>query len=305
MNPDDFYTLFSQLSFEPKVPKTLVKYTKALYKHQNVPLGRVHLSHSSTKQIIQPPIAPKKKIAILAFSGGLDSTATLIWAQKHGYTVYPVFIDMLNPSISYREKKAVQSIARKFNTKLIVLEHDINMRRETSYKKHDLHENPAKNQYIWLRCLPIAIQYNAGTIFFGDTERPEDEEKYFSDTHKSYAVFQEHTPDLIKHPPIFKDKVDAVKLLWDTDPKLFYKTASCYSRPVFFKSNNRRSGAPKNMCGMCFKCKRLIEVLQIVKKQTKSIQNETKTIQKEQKQPKEVKKSIKKTSRRKSRLNYR
>src|SRR6478609_8841438 len=260
MTPDEFYTLFSQLPKDVVVPKTLVKYTKALYKHHKLPLDKVKGTTTTTE--IPVSSKPNKKTAVLAFSGGLDSTATLLWAQKHGYNVTPVFVDMLNPSISHREKKAVMSICRKLGVKPLIIQHSIEMRRETSYKSHNLDENPAKNQYIWMRLIPIAQNLNAGTIFFGDTERPVEEEKYFSDTDKSYVLFGEHSTNLVKHPPVFKNKEDAMKLLFSHDPQLFYKTSSCYSRSMYFNSNRKRSGAPKNMCGLCFKCKRLMELLE-------------------------------------------
>ena len=85
MTPDEFYTLFSQLPKDVVVPKTLVKYTKALYKHHKLPLDKV----KGTTTTLKYPVSskPNKKTAVLAFLAdwivqqhccGLKSMATML-----------------------------------------------------------------------------------------------------------------------------------------------------------------------------------------------------------------------------------
>jgi 7-cyano-7-deazaguanine synthase in queuosine biosynthesis len=251
-----FYQTFSDLKSTISIPVELKDYAVALYKHHKITLKSVKTYE--TKNIFPDVETLIDKNAILCFSGGMDSAATLLWAINNGYTVYPVFFEGLNTTSS-KEKKAVVDICERYQVQPTFLKHNSSLKSITTYKKHGMKENPAKNQYLWLSVLPLMVSNKCKTILFGNEQEFEGE--YFSDMYESFELFKDYAEALlgleINFLTAFTDKKYCMKYIFENDPDMFSLTYSCYMPLRFFALHNEKTSSPPNMCGNCFKCKRI------------------------------------------------
>ena len=106
----DFYETFTPIKKDITVPSNLVEFTEAMSKHH-----RLDLTIKTTDPILsESKIKTDPNKAIVLYSGGIDSTWSLLHGREQGLTLYPVYIKGLNPATSSREIKACEKILQKF-----------------------------------------------------------------------------------------------------------------------------------------------------------------------------------------------
>ena len=293
MDPDAFYRLFT-----PPTPSgclavvpSLAPYARALVAYHGLDGAAVHAGgHDARPRAVE--LDPRR--ALLLLSGGVDSTWLLLDAQKKGYEVVPVFVDMLNPTVSYREMPAARAVARAAGVRLRVVTHAKALRKLHRQPPNLLvhgaatKESVCKNQYALLLCLPLLESERCGTVLVSggmtrDPTRPNATASYFSDERAAYELFAGHLrslyPRLAMHivvasraspasetapgSAVSVANVSYARKVADlVETGIFGATHSCYMRAQFFQHHHDRTGAPyEHMCGCCFKCKLLLRVL--------------------------------------------
>lgn len=260
------YKNYATLSSPMEVPSGQLEYAKALCKHYGLPADQIRESKEADSPL---PLVPLyKNRVIIPFSGGIDSTAALVWAKRQGMEVYPLHVYMLNPAAGAREMTAAEKIteALGLRDKLIVVKHPMKLRKMHEYRdrvKH-LQENPAKNQYIWLIALPYMQKHGCGTILFAADKEPY--ASHFSDLEKAHNLFKHYAEKVIgPHSlciPFDTKKQYVAELLNSKHADLSKLVSSCFASQQHFKywqDINRKKGekVPDNECGSCQKCRTL------------------------------------------------
>lgn len=262
MTPQDFYIIFTPLKEQIKVPIYLKQYADGLSSYYDNKI-KIEYYDEGIDTKIEENLDPKK--AVMLFSGGIDSTWSLLKHLELEYEVYPVFINELNPAISKKELIAVKNLCLKYNLKLTLIDHLSALKRLHSgqFLNEKLgFESVVKNQYALLLLEDFIRQNKIGTIIYIVDHEDDDEDIYYSDSSQAYENFQSYLRLKIGNlnfSNVTVKRLEKVKKILELN--LFEDIASCYMPVRFFKAHYNRMKPPfKNMCGVCFKCKSNLKI---------------------------------------------
>ncbi|MBL7481307.1 7-cyano-7-deazaguanine synthase [Legionella bononiensis] len=260
----EFYTQFAMLPNRLTLSSELVHYAQCLYEFHHVPKPAIDPSHPEL-QVNPGKLDPKR--VLIPFSGGIDSTAAILWAQERQYEIYLLHINVLNFSTASLEREAAINIATQLGliNNLIIVNQSPNLRKlNLKQKELGLKENPAKNQYIWLVALEYMKAHGCGTIII--PAQDDSPCTHFSDTISSNELFLPYAQSILGTHQLlipFKTKKEYVNLVMQRDD-LKNLVSSCFTGAQFRKSNrqkyNDHSLLWDNECGSCMKCKKLIAI---------------------------------------------
>jgi len=260
-----FYETFTPIKKEVTVPSNLVEFTETMSDHHEL-----DLDITTTDPILSDAkIKTDPNKAIVLFSGGIDSTWSLIHGLEQGLELYPVYIKGLNPATSSRELKACTQIIEKLGLTLTVYKHLPQLKRLHRNDENIIEtpESLVKLQYALLLCKPLILDHKIGSVCITTDEsnvifhnQSTYGRQWFSDTQKSMGSFLPFLSDYVGskikglYNPLEK-KSDKIKKLFEKE--IFDQTCSCVLNPMFFAGHRKKHYAPKyqNMCGVCWKCK--------------------------------------------------
>ena len=191
-----------------------------------------------------------KKTCIIPFSGGVESTATLLWALERGESPY-VFHLVTN---GYWESQLKST--KKISEELGIVVNYIKVDWEGVYSNYNLTKKKYKqrppNNFYWLYWTQIIqtynpfikkvfIGFNGGLTKLGDNLSDIKSEQY----HKTVKSLEELSGAEYETPLEHLTKLQQ----WNTIPKKIQDmTVSCIS-------------AKEYPCGKCFKCKERIIIV--------------------------------------------
>ena len=269
-DPTDFYTALTPTQRGVVLPSSLEKYAEGLEKFLGLSLNFTFEEF----QFYTSDVVLSEKRAILLFSGGVDSTHTLIANLDKYEKIVCVFIENLNPSISSREKRAVMKWASHPKVDLVFLKHHKDLKRlhredpiltnEKNIK--NLLESQVKNQYGMYLCLELIEAHRTGVFLVpmdieGDPDTADYDDVY-SDTRESYELFGGFLKELCGVRIEFSEEYKRAKISLLVEQGQFGETWFCYMSQLYFKAQQNRTKPPfSNMCGACWKCKRYSPIL--------------------------------------------
>ena len=266
----EFYETFTPIKKEVTVPSNLHDFTEAMSKHH-----KLDLTIKTTKPILaESKIKTDPNKAIVLYSGGIDSTWSLLHGVEQGLTLYPVYVKGLNPATSSREIKACEKVIQKLGLNLTLYKHTPYLKKLHRSEDNIITtpESLGKLQYALMLCKDLILREKIGKVIVTVDEdnviyhnpnsmRDENDEqvRWYSDTCISMQTFlpflEEYVGAEIKglYPSISKS--NKIKKLFEEE--LFEDTCSCVLNPMFFAGHRKKHYAPKhpNMCGVCWKCK--------------------------------------------------
>lgn len=188
----------------------------------------------------------KNKEIVVAFSGGKDSTALLLFYKNMGYKIYPVYVDGANRWIGIHEKKAAAKICEMLDLPIYYMSITLN-------GFHIYHEHPMKNMIIANAIIHWCIQNEVQPVIaFGNYDWVSIMDNNFEvcagDTREMWIAYESIIQDIyptfkIKRP--FPKFSEAWRLLLE-NPDVLLETDSC-----IYTTHSR-----SNFCGKCFKCAR-------------------------------------------------
>lgn len=258
-----FYKLFTPIRGDTllEIPESLVPFAEALSKYEGVPLQ----IESTPEGALAPPYESDPTRVAVLLSGGVDSAWSLLYALENGLTPYPIFIEGLNRMASPKEKSASEAICTALGLKLFSYKHATHLKRlhRDSANAISTPESLVKLPYALLLSEGLLKSERVGGILItSDLDDPDwaypISEEWWSDTAKCFQLFLPYlerylgTSITLLAPQV--SKPEKIKALMDKG--LFELTFSCMINPMYFASNQKRSGVSyKNMCGVCWKCK--------------------------------------------------
>jgi len=201
---------------------------------------------------------PRKR-AVVLLSGGLDSTASFLWALKEFDEIKVVFFDY--SQIAYEaEKRSVYRIAQKY--KIEVFEDKVDVLKKIAHPLKD--ENaikarksmwvPARNVVFLSHAIAFAEFYGFNAVVIGFNA---DEGADFPDNTLEFLdAFNEllkmTSPVRVVSPFVQKSKAEIVKYIYNYDRELLYLVHPCYLNE-------------KLNCGRCESCLRFKKALESLK----------------------------------------
>lgn len=274
-----FYETFTPIKKEVSVPSNLVPFVKAMSVHHRLDLSISESTSISSEEKFE---LDEKKCIVL-FSSGIDSTWSLTYALENGYSLYPVFIDGLNPATNSREKKAGLQICGSLGLTLHVFKHFTQLKK-LHRSKDNMIETPeslAKLQYALMLCKDLIRKERIGSVLVtvdednvifhnpnSMSDENDEELDWFSDTEESMATFLPFLSDYVggEVKGLYPTLPKSQKLKTLIEKELFELTCSCVLNPMFFAGHRKKPHAPKheNMCGVCWKCKENLKFLKQV-----------------------------------------
>lgn len=261
------YEEFSEAPFPETLsgyPAELERYFKAVYyPHPNyldiVRNGQFEFTAPATENI-EPIIIEETRKALVGFSGGKDSVATIFKLREQGYEVTGMHLIGLNKMYP-NEIEATRKMAEKINVPLVEIE-------VKQSGKGAFPDNPVKNQLVTAIMIDYGIKhgisvYSMGThlhdklatsnIYFDWSDPTEilDEMERFVKTR--FPQF--------KYVNALKNYTDAYKTIIDAGRgDLIFDIISCVL-PLRYREHRRKANEvkfdmviPANRCGSCQKC---------------------------------------------------
>lgn len=282
----EFYETFTPIKKDITVPSNLVEFTEAMSKHH-----RLELNVKTTDPILsESKLETDPNKAIVLYSGGIDSTWSLLYGREQGLTLYPVYIKGLNPPTSSREVKACEKVLSKLGLTLTLYKHSPHLKKLHRSEDNIIAtpESLGKLQYALMLCKELILKEKIGkvivtvdedNVIFNNPNSMLDEEDeeldWFSDTEISMQTFlpflEEFVGAEIEGVYPTDSKANKIKKLFEED--LFDDTCSCVLNPMFFAGHRKKHYAPKypNMCGVCWKCKENLKFISESEKDQSSL----------------------------------
>lgn len=238
-------------------PESLKDYFKMLYtaNNQEEPI----LEDCKEIQPIELSLEKKDKTVMVAYSGGKDSTATVLYLLDEGYDVVLYTITGLNQSYP-NEILAVREFADKYNLELIE-------DRITKTGKTQFFENPIKNHFVLSGMISSGVSrgivnYSLGS-FTEDILSDMNILYNFSDTYEFYREFEKWVKIYFKEFNLmlwWHSETESITYLCKKHPDVLSITQSCMM-PLRYRYNLKRQNEEKynislmsERCGSCLKC---------------------------------------------------
>lgn len=267
--------IYEQFSTKP-FPKTLINYPPALrnyfdcvyYPHPEyldvVNSGEYYLVETGVKgqALIEDPHFTVKETnkALVGFSGGKDSVATILKLREQGFDVIGMHIVGLNKMYP-NEIEATRKMAEKINVPLVEVEV-----KQTG--KSDFPDNPVKNQLITAIMIDYGIKHNIAVYAMGthwaDKLATSNIYTDWSDpqeTLQAFEAFVQSRFPQFRYVTALKNYTDAYKTIIEAGHgELIYDIISCVL-PLRYREHRRKANMekfdmtiPANRCGSCQKC---------------------------------------------------
>lgn len=223
--------LYEQFSVKPlpnsiKIPNDSWKpFIKTLYKGNKQEEPEYIIDSTLIPDFYKGVTSNEDKV-ILAFSGGKDSTANLLYLLDEGKDVTCVFTKGINRSAT-QESEHAQEIADMYNVKLVFDQIAIG-------GKTDYFENPVKNIFIISRLLEYGISNGCTVISIGETHNLVSDEMdimyNYSDSvdfiKQFESAMQTHVPTF-KVDWIFKEESTDISYIIHNHPEVIPHLHSC------------------------------------------------------------------------------
>lgn len=261
------YEEFSTAPFPQEVagyPYDMDEYFKCLYYPHPEYLDIVNGGKFDFVPFVEEQVptftVPQSNKAMIGFSGGKDSVATIFRLREMGYEVVGLHLLGLNKMYP-NEIIATRAMAEKIGVPLVEVE-------VKQLGKADFPDNPAKNQLITAIMTDYAIKHGFSTVAMGthQVDALATSNIYFdwSDPqetlHAVEAFIQRRFPQF-KYLTVLANYTDAYKTIIDAGRgELIYDIISCIL-PLRYRESRRKANEVKfnieikpNRCGSCQKC---------------------------------------------------
>lgn len=237
------------------IPVEFDDYLSVLWKHAGKPINFAN----KDLHVKQFDIPTSNKI-LIGFTGGKDSTATVIKVIQAGYEPILFHVRGIN-RVWPNEYIYARQLAVYLGLPLV--EATVSIKGKTYYK-----ENPAKNQLILALMVDYGIEHGIHHYTLGSdmTEALERANIMFdfSDAIEIYgmvASIYKKSISNFKYHTLVADQTDSYKTIFDHDPKIYDIICSCML-PYRYQGNIRKKNVIKfpkvyfneRACGSCYKC---------------------------------------------------
>lgn len=260
------YEEFSVAPFQQIVqgyPADMHEYFKCLYyphpEYLDIVNGGNFTFEPAEEDVWQFNVYESKK-AMVGFSGGKDSVATIFRLREMGYEVIGLHLLGLNKMYP-NEIIATRAMAEKIGVPLVEVE-------VKQLGKADFPDNPAKNQLITAIMTDYAIKHGFSTVAMGTHthDKLATSNIYFDwsdpqETLQAVERFIQRRFPQFKYLTVLHNYTDAYKTIIDAGQgELIWDIISCIL-PLRYRESRRKANEVKfdieikpNRCGSCQKC---------------------------------------------------
>lgn len=274
--------LFRQLSeeqFSSQITRpnsSFDPYIDMVYQSCNQPIPKKKFS--LFQQLPQVGIKPNNTSVALAYSGGKDSVALLLYLLDTNYAQEFHLYHATGLNRAYpNEKSAVQQTVNHLQKKYPNHKLHLNIDQVNLSGKVHRAENPTKNHLILARMIDTYSQLNITQYFLGTytEETTDNTSAHFglSDSYDLYKLFQKainHTFPSFRVYGFCKSDAHAHAYIFQKDLELTYLCDSCLLPNMYLKNIRKTNETkynitiPQNRCYSCWKCaQEALELIQL------------------------------------------
>lgn len=266
-----FYRLYLDLNTQP-LPEIISNYPSDLIDF----VDQVYFKNESSKEVIPSKLEfldmyldeykikmKSNKNALVGFSGGKDSLATILKLSDEGYNVTAFYVEGINRMYP-NEKDIAIKISEIVGFDLVILN------LKGTINKSIYPDHPIKNQFILATMIDHGIKNNITNYSLGSMNEDyiENMNIFFDwsdsvELNEEFKIFVKNRFNTFEYMQVLKNETDAFKYIIDSGRgQLVEETISCVL-PLRYRKNCRNANIKKfNVklkdyhCGSCEKCAR-------------------------------------------------